>query len=479
MKKIFAILLLISVLAASLASCRITPYVPSESSSVSDSTSSSVSEPPKIEDDNAAVVYKDAVIGKRLFKLVAALQKGIAEYAYKIAAGIDFEANPDYWDLEYSNGVTFAQNTLQSAVDRCKELAVIKQLCDTAGIAEPSDVQKQAYFDKLAENYDSKADFVKILNDLGITDNEIYQYYSICARGIDLKKKLTGEGGALELSEHEADEWFRQYVEANYVKADMLFISFYEDDGKTKVIDPSFTDSDATDYFVNNYLKCRYIKYSNGASALADACLADLQSGKMTIEQKLGESSDSESVMLLVYGDKFHDDIQKLSDGEYAKIETDDAIYIVCRASVSSSDITTAIKNNCLWLLTCNKLTEDSEPLLDDIKNGRVNYDSAPIGKYLDELVFDEDDYGKEIFKNIKYDLLVGECDVTCTAGGVYIYTKCDVAGSCDDKRDEAVSNHIDEIYDEHIASFVGSSEVFDSVTESVSIREIKSLLLV
>lgn len=478
MKKFLTVFLLVSLLAAVFSSCKITPYQPAESSQQEES-SAETSKPSELDTDDAAVVYGDAVIGKRLFKLVAALQKGIAEYAYKLAADIDFEAHPEYWDYEYDDGVTFAEATLQAAVDRCKELAVMKQLCDKAGIAEPSDESKEAYADKLAENYDSRADFEKALSDIGVTVEEVYEYYAICARAIELKEKLTGEGGALELSQHDADVWFKEYVEQNYVKADVLFIGFYADDGKTKVIDDSFTDSDAAEYFVKNYIKCRYIKYSKSAEALADACLSDLESGKATFEQKLGESSDTESVKLLVHGDALYDDVAAVEIGKYAKIVSGDDIYIILRSEPSKSDMTTAIKNNCLWHLTCEKLTEDSEPLLDDIKNGRVEYSSSPMGVYLGDIVFDREAYGEELFGDIRYDLLVGECDVTCTENGIYIYTKRDVTGSCDDKRDEAVAQHITELFDEHIASFTDSTEVFDTVTDSVKIKELAFILFV
>ena len=477
MKKIFAICALVCILAVLLSSCKITAYQPVESSQPDESSTES-SQPPVIDTDEAAVVYGDAVIGKRLFKLVAAVQKGIAEYAYKIAADIDFEANPEYWDYELSDGVTFADNTLQAAIDRCKELAVIKQLCDTAGIAEPSDELKQAYFDKLAENYDSRSDFVKVLNDLGVTEEEVYQYYSICARGITLKEQLTGEGGALELSDHEADVWFNEYVEQNYVKADLFFISFYESDGKTYYIDPDVTDADALEYFDQNYLKCKYVRYSSSAEALADACLEDIKSGVL-IEQKFGESSDSESVMLLHQGDAFYDDIAELKANECAKIIKDGDIYIVQCVAASRSDVTTAIKNYCLWRCTCDKLTQNSEQLLDDVKNGRITFDTASGGTHIGSVVFDKDEYGETLFKTVKYDDLVGECDVACTSDGIYIFIKEDVTGSRADEREQAIADRIDEIFNEHIASFTDNAETFDDIIGSVNIKELKSLLLV
>ncbi len=477
MKKIYAICLLVCLLAASLSSCKITAYQPTESSQ-SDESVPEASQPPVIDTDEAAIVYGDAVIGKRLFKLVAALQKGIAEYAYKLAVDIDFEANPEYWDYEISEGVTFADSTLQAAIERCKELAVIKQLCDNAGIAEPADELKQAYFDKLSESYDSKSDFVKVLNDLGVTEEEVYRYYSICARGITLKEQLTGEGGALELSEREADIWFDEYVEQNYVKADLFFIGFYDQDGKTQYIDPDITDAEALEYFDRNYVKCKYVKYNASAEALADSCLEDIKNG-MPIEQKLGESSDSESVMLLHYGDAFYDDIAKLNKNECAKITEDGDIYIVQCVAVSRSDVTTAIKNYCLWRCTCDKLTRDSELFLDDVKNGRVTFETASGGTHIGSVVFDIEEYGEILFKTVKYDNLVGECDVACTDKGIYVFIKEDVTGSRSDEREQAISDHIDDIFNDYVSSFIDTAENFDDITGSVDIKEIRSLLLI
>lgn len=479
MKKILSFLSLISVFALMLASCTISPYQPPESSVPSDE-SSDVSSSPQPETDETVLTYKTVTVGKRLFKFVAAVQKGITEYAYKLAADIDFEAHPEYWDYEYKDGVTFAENTLQNAIDRCKQLAVMQYLCDNANIAMPDDSQIQAYIDKLAENYDSLADFQNALAQIGVSTDEVAQYYTICSRAVDLKKQLTGEGGALELSEYEADAWFNEYVEQNYVKADLYVISFYEQDGKTKYIDPDVTDSEATEYFENNYIKCSYIKYGDSAESLADACFEDIKNGTATIEQKLGESSDSESIMLLHYGDDFYDEIAALDINECAKIVKNGYIYIVVRNNISRSDITTSIKNACLWHVTCDKLTEQSETLLDDIKNGRnESFESVKNCTHIGSTVFDSAEYGETLFKTVKYDDLVGECDVAVDSKAVYIFIKEDVTGCCEEERDEAVSNHIDELFDEYIDSFVDAVTADDAVASSVDIKELQSLLLI
>lgn len=483
MKKIFVFLSLICVFAVILSSCTISPYQPHESSAPSDDSSdgsTDASSSPQPETDETVLTYKTVTIGKRLFKLVAALQKGIAEYAYKLAADIDFEANPEYWDYEYKDGITFAQNTLQAAVDRCKELAVMQYLCDNADIDMPDESQTQAYIDKLAENYDSLSDFENVLAQIGVSTEEVAQYYTICARGIELKKKLTGEGGALELSDHEADEWFKEYVEQNYVKADLYVIGFYQDDGKTRYIDPDVTDSEAIEYFEQNYLKCSYIKYSASAESLADTCLEDIKNGNASIEQKLGESSDSESVMFLHYGDDFYQEVSALDINDCGKIVKDGYIYIVVRGTVSRSDITTAIKNTCLWHVTCDKLTEQSETLLDDIKNGRAeSFESVQNCTHIGSVVFDSAEYGETLFKTVKYDDLVGECDVAVDSKAVYIFIKEDVTGSREEEREQAISNHIDELFDEYITSFVDVVTTDDEIASSVDIKLLQSLLLV
>ncbi|GEM_PF-3927190 len=486
MKKTFALLLTVVLLICTLSSCKIS-LIDGESkaeSTVSDEESAQT----VVDDGEAVMTYKDYSITEGMYKFVAAKQKGVYAYVYNKALGIDFDANPDYWDYIYSDDITFAEYVQNESINVCKSMLVYEYLCDTNNIAHVTDESSEEYIDGLATNYDSRSDFETALATVGCTVDTVKKYYDIYTRVAELKDMLTGQDGALYVADDDAAAWFDEYVRSNYVKVDATYFSFYESDYQTKYISDAYTDDDAAQYFLDNYIKYRYIKYDVTSKVLAKNCLAELKNGSTTIADKLGESTDNVSEAIITSSDDDYNAISAIAVGSFDMIEKDDCILVVARVKASASDITAALRSECKWQLTCADITNDANDAYAKLVDGTYDsFDDLPgVDYYLlhgGEVLVQADTLSEDFYKLVKYDTETDNYGIYTmyedgAATGIYVYKKLAVSSDdCEDVKADKISDYKDGKFDEYIDGFIDAVSTDNAKITLISIKELKSLL--
>ena len=284
-----------------------------------------------------AITYKGEALSTAVFRYLCSQKK--TDYLYE-AYGVNkssvsssqLQDNPSIWVAVSADGVTVADTLKSEVLDEAKLFLYMSDYAKSKGYTLGAEEKKliKSEFDKVVSNYGDKKTFNREMKKYGVTYEQILEYnylQTLAYQGMNL---LFGENGTQRIS----DESLQKYYKNNYATVSCIFINT-----KSKT-------------------------YSNGKvvgmpeseraekKALADDLFAKVQAGEdfaalalKYSDQKVDEESAKKGYTFAKNGfvnAQAEEKIWTMKTGEFARVDTDGGVYILCRKNLNAEYFETA-----------------------------------------------------------------------------------------------------------------------------------------